>query len=178
MSSTFPQGQDDTPSDAVPPAPAPEYGAPQGAYPPPPAPGYGAPQGAYPPPAYGPPQGGYPAPTYSTAPPLNDSDQRLWSVLSHLGPFIVGFLAPLIIWLVFRGRGALVEDQSKESLNFQITCYIASAALTVIGIITIGIGFLLFIPFGIAYVVFAILAAVRSGSGEFYRYPWTIRLVK
>ena len=164
MSSTFPQGQDDTPSDAVPPAPAPGYGAPQGAYPPPPA--------------YGPPQGGYPAQAYSTAPPLTDSDQRLWSVLSHLGPFILGFLAPLIIWLVFRGRGALVEDQAKESLNFQITVYIVGAALTVITIITIGIGGLLFIPFGIAYVVFAILAAVRSGSGEFYRYPWTIRLVK
>jgi hypothetical protein len=49
--------------------------------------------------------------------------------------------------------------------------------LSIIGIVTLGLGFLLFIPFGIAVVVFMIIAAVAANKGDMYTYPLTIKFV-
>ena len=95
----------------VPPTPPPSYQAPTGGYQAPP-PGYQAP-----PPAYG---------TAPTGAPLSDSDQRMWATIAHIGPVIASFVAPLVISLVFKGRGQFVEEQAKEALNFQITVAIAA----------------------------------------------------
>jgi uncharacterized Tic20 family protein len=140
----------------VPPAPA-------AGYPPPSAPQYGAAPGGYPPPAYG------------AGAPLSDADQRLWAVLSHIGGVFVSFLVPLIVWLVFRARGAFVEDQAKEALNFQITVVIAYLVGGVLSII--GIGLLILLATWALTIIFAILAAVKSSSGERYRYPVNIRFI-
>jgi uncharacterized Tic20 family protein len=185
-SSAEPTGAYPPPSGAYPPPPGPTGGypppppAPNGAYPPP-AGAYlpPGPADGYPPPGYGqgPTPGGYP-PAYGPGAPLTPSDQRLWSVLGHLGPLVVWFLAPLVIWLVFRGRGAFLEDHAKESLNFQITVAIAGLALGVVSVVTLGIGALLYFPFGVVVLVFMIIAAVKASQGEAYRYPLTLRLVK
>lgn len=87
----------------------------------------------------------------------------------------VSFLVPLIVWLVFRSRGAYLEDQSKEALNFQITLFIGYA----IGFVTfiIGIG-LIIVPLVYLFgFVMAIIAAVAAAKGEPYRYPLTLRLI-
>lgn len=172
MTANTPENTDEPTPGAVPPPP------PGDAVPSPPAPGYGPPQGAYPPPAYGAPQGAYPPPAYGVGAPLSDSDQRMWAVLSHIGTLLFEFLAPLVIWLVFKGRGAFSEDQAKESLNFQITAAIGAAALGIFTVITLGFGVFLYFPFGIAFVVFVVIAAVKAGQGVAYRYPLTIRFIK
>jgi uncharacterized Tic20 family protein len=100
----------------------------------------------------------------------------MWAIFSHVGAILFSFVAPLIIWLVFKGRGALVEDQSKEALNWSITIAIAYVAGTVLSVI--GIGFLIWAVAGIAALVFGILAAVAASSGQFYRYPVALRLIK
>ncbi|RYV52643.1 DUF4870 domain-containing protein [Pengzhenrongella frigida] len=109
---------------------------------------------------------------------MSPSDQRTWAVVAHLGTLIASILTPLIIWLVFKGRGAFLEDQAKESLNFQITATIAAIVLSIVGVITFGIGFFLFLPFGLAWLVFIIIAAVQSSQGVLYRYPLTYRFIK
>lgn len=154
------------PSGAVPPPPAAGYGQP-GAVPPPPAPGYGAPQGGYPPAGYGAPGVGA---------PLSDSDQRMWAIFAHVGGILTYFVAPLVIYLVFKGRGQFVEDQSKEALNWHITLLLAY----VVGFITsfFGIGFVLLFVAGLAQLIFGILAAVAASSNQYYRYPVALRLIK
>lgn len=151
--------------------------------PPPPAPsGYTAP--APPPPAAGgyagaPPQGGYAGASAYSAPaaPLSDSDQRMWATLAHIGPIVVWFVAPLVIWLIFKDRGRFVEEQAKEALNFQIMLVIASVAITIISAITLGIGSFLYLAFIVA-LVFMIMAAIAANKGEAYRYPVNLRLIK
>ena len=149
----------------------------------------GAAPGGYPPPGYGPagyaqpgPHGGYPPPATMVGAPLSPSDQRLWSVLSHLLTLFVGFIAPLVIWLALRGRGAFSEDHSKESLNFQITMTLAAIVMLVGTVVTLGLGALVFVPLlGILVVVvlvFVIVAAVQAGQGQPYRYPLTYRFIK
>lgn len=162
--------------------------APEGAVPPPPASGGAVPPpaGAVPPPAYNAPPAGYNAPPpgyaappagYAGAPaPLSDSDQRMWAMLSHLGGILFSFVAPLVIWLVFKDRGRFVDEQAKEALNFQITLIIA----WVVAFITmfIIIGFILMPIIGLAALIFGILAAIAANKGEAYRYPFALRLVK
>jgi len=124
-----------------------------------------APQPPLPPQSWGPP------------PPLRPDEERTWAVLGHLLPLVgLGFLAPLVIWLVFRGRGPYLEDQAKESLNFQLTLLIIYA----IGFITIFIlvGFVILAAAGIFQLVMAIVAAIAASKYQWYRYPLTIRFVK
>jgi len=146
------------PTDGVPPVPP---------VPPPPAPQYGAG-----------PQYGAAAPQYVAGPPapMSDSDQRLWATLAHIGPIIIGFVAPLVIWLVYRERGQYVEDQSKEALNFQITLTIAAA---VSGLLIFAIIGLVLLPIvAIGGLVLMIMAAIAANKGQAYRYPVSLRLVK
>jgi len=124
-------------------------------------------------PAYGTPQ---PQPGQSPyqGPP---SDERMWTVLAQVGPFLLSFIAPLVIWLVLKDRSRFVDQEAKESLNFQITMAIAQVAAAIITAITFGIGGIVYLVF-IAAIVFMILAAVANGKGAPYRYPVNIRFIK
>lgn len=171
--STESPDQPQQPGGPTPPPPPPSGGQPGPGTPPPPPPGPGGYQqpGGYqaaPPPAYGAP---------GAAQPLSDSDQRMWAMLAHLGGIIFSFLAPLVIWLVFRERGRFVDEQAKEALNFQITLVIAAIGISIISVITLGLGAFLYLAFLVA-LVFMILAGVAANRGEAYRYPVNIRLIK
>ncbi len=175
------------PSFGAPPPPAPSYEPPPAppAYPAAP-PTYGTPPAA--PPTYGtpptaPPTGAVPyaappgAPSYATAPGgVSPSDERMWAIFAHLGPFIIGFLAPLIIFLVYKDRSEYIRDQSAEALNWQITLTIAAVVGFVLIIVLVG--FVILLAVSVAGIVFGILAAIAANRGERYRYPWALRLVK
>ena len=164
-------------------APTPDPAA-SSSYPPP---GYTDPsyqqgyqQQGYQQPGYGQPpygaQPGYGQPAYGAALPLSPSDERMWATLAHVGPILVGFLAPLIIWLVFRERSRFVDDQGKEALNFQISLTVAY----VVGVITIPIiiGIFILLAAWILAIVFGIQGAIVAGRGEPYRYPFNWRVIK
>ncbi|WP_454051554.1 DUF4870 domain-containing protein [Cellulomonas sp. Marseille-Q8402] len=119
-----------------------------------------------------------PQPPAAAQPPLRPDEERTWSLLAHLGGILFSVIAPLVIWLVFKGRGPFLDHHAKEALNFQITVLIAYVAAWILTTVTFGL--LFFLPFvvGIVGLVFAILAAVAANKGEWYRYPLTLRLVK
>ena len=109
-------------------------------------------------------------------------DERTWGMLCHLIAFsgvVVPFgslIGPLVIWLIKKDEMPFVDDQGKESLNFQITMLIAviiSAILTVVVI-----GFLLLAVLGIFWLVVVIMAAIKANDGVAYRYPYAIRFLK
>jgi uncharacterized Tic20 family protein len=170
-----------TPAEPTPP-PAPSYGSPPPASPPPappppppPAPSYGTPA----PPASAPVGGPPPAASgYSTAPArgLSDTDRRMWAMLAQLGGIIISFVAPLIVYVIYKDQDEFVKDQSKEGLNFQITVLIGYVIASVLS--AVGIGLLLYPLIWVANVVFCIIAGMAANRGERYRYPFTLRLVK
>ena len=61
-----------------------------------------------------------PRPAPQPAAPLTEAEDRQWASFAHLGG-ILSFLPSLIIWLVFKDRGAFTNVEAKEALNFQIT---------------------------------------------------------
>jgi uncharacterized Tic20 family protein len=113
---------------------------------------------------------------------MPESQERNLGMACHLvalAGFVIPFgniIGPLILWLVKKEESEFVDDQGKESLNFQIsiTIYLCVAALLVI----IVIGIPLLIGLGIFSLVMIVVAAVKASSGEKYRYPLTLRLVK
>lgn len=108
--------------------------------------------------------------------PMTPADEKLWATLAHAGSILLGFVAPLVVWLIYKDRSAFVADQAKESLNFQIVMTIG----IVIGYITtlIFIGYLIIPVVGIANLIFCIMAAMAANRGETYRYPFNWRIVK
>ncbi|WP_163717308.1 DUF4870 domain-containing protein [Mangrovibacterium lignilyticum] len=113
---------------------------------------------------------------------IDNPDERTWGMLCHLSALagaIIPFgniIGPIIVYSVKRGEYDFVEDQGKESLNFQITM---TLALIVSGILVILlVGFLLLALVGLFALVFTLIGAIKAGQGEFYRYPITYRFLK
>ena len=109
-----------------------------------------------------------------------NSDEATLGLVMHLLPLtaifavklpFVGIIAPLVLWLVKRDKSPYLDAVGKEVLNFQINIGIAVA----IGLLLCLVPGILI---GIAGLVLVIIAAVKTNNGEFYRFPWIIRLIK
>ncbi|SDS08681.1 hypothetical protein SAMN04489860_0764 [Paraoerskovia marina] len=117
-----------------------------------------------------------PPPPASAPQPLSDSDTRQWAGLSHLLGGILGFLAPLVIWLVFRERSAYVAEESKKALNFQLLALIVYVVAAVLPL-----GFLgTLVTFGVwvVSVVFGIINYQKVQRAEATEYPVTVSWVR
>jgi uncharacterized Tic20 family protein len=127
------------------------------------------------------------------------SDERSWAMLCHLAVFAAGIIpfghifGPLIVWLIKRDEFPLVNDQGKESLNFQISLSIYSIILVVVIVVSV-LGFAAgdresemlimaifaggaLVIIGLMAFLFVIIASIKSYQGERYRYPLTIHFI-
>jgi uncharacterized Tic20 family protein len=105
-------------------------------------------------------------------------DDRTIAMLTHLSGIVLGFIVPLVVWLMHKDRadkGYLV-DQSREALNFQITLLMGYVVGIILSVILVGalLNFLIWI----ACIIFSVIAALAANKGEVYRYAFAIRLVK
>jgi len=110
------------------------------------------------------------------------SEARTWGIFCHLSS-LSGFigmpfgsiLGPLICWLVKKDEFEFVNDQGKESLNFQINIFLWFVVSVVLCFVLIGV---ILIPLVIILkIVFVIIASVKASNGEYYRYPCIIRFI-
>ncbi|HKJ45597.1 MAG TPA: DUF4870 domain-containing protein [Balneolales bacterium] len=108
--------------------------------------------------------------------------ERQWAMLCHLGAlsgFIIPFgniIVPAAIWVLKRDESALIDEQGKESLNFQISLMIYYIIAGILVIVIVGI--ILLILLVIFQVVYIIKASIKVDEGESFRYPYTIRFFK
>lgn len=113
---------------------------------------------------------------FSPGPPTKDA--LTMAMLCHLLGGLLGIIGALIMWLVKKDDHPFIDDQGKESVNFQLTNLIAQ----VVGFILViaSCGFLFFIPLVIyvGQLVLAIMGAMKANQGEWYRYPINIRFIK
>jgi uncharacterized protein len=106
------------------------------------------------------------------------NDDRVLGLLSHLLAIIpgIGILGPLVIYLLKRGQSSFVEENAKESLNFQITVILA---FIISGILmVVWIGYILMAILGVTELVLVIIATIRASENKIYRYPFNLRLIK
>lgn len=123
-----------------------------------------------------------------------DLTERNWAMACHLSAFLAltalplgNVLGPLIVWLLRRDQYPLVDEQGKESLNFQISMSIyAVAGLTLAGIMLVTIVFIplslltlmLLGALGVIDIVLVVMASINVSNGQPYQYPFTIRFLK
>lgn len=109
------------------------------------------------------------------------NEDKTWGMACHLAALaglVIPFgnvVGPLVVWLMKKNESAFVDDQGKESLNFQISAsiYMLVAALSMFVLI----GFILLPVVALATLIMTIVGAIRANNGEQYRYPLTIRFV-
>lgn len=111
------------------------------------------------------------------------SDEHTFGMLCHLSallgyplPGLGALIGPLLVWLWKRDSSSFVDDQGKESLNFQITMLLAFIVSIFLALVLIGFLFLWLIP--IVDLIFIIVASIKAANGERYRYPFCLRLIK
>jgi uncharacterized protein len=121
-----------------------------------------------------PPVGGDPYAS-PTPQPMSPDDEKLWSILVHIGGIVFGFIAPLIGYLALKDRGPFVREHTAAALNFQLTMLIGYLIGAVTVVLLIGIFILLAV--WVLTLVFGILAAVAANQGRYYTYPLSIRFV-
>jgi uncharacterized Tic20 family protein len=143
-----------------------------------------------PPPAPAPATYGTPAPAPVAHQPMLESDARLWAMLLHilaavalvLSAGTIAFVVPLVIWLIYRERSALVDHHGKANLNLQLTMLLVLIGGTILGFATLGIGFIVTGPLMLAYGLYAliisIVAGVKANGGEYYKIPVIIPFIR
>ena len=198
MSDTTPR-PDETPGDPTAPAqpadvevtefvPVAESATPP---PPPPPPAYEQPQYAQQPPPYAQPQLPPPAfagatPGTAVAPPnpMSPSEERTTGMAAHgvalaatvLSGGFLGFVAALVMYLIFQDRGPFVRYNTANALNVQIIVGIVMIVSIPLMFVLIG-----FLSFGAAWlfaVIVHIIGMVKANNGEWWAPPLTPQFVK
>ena len=111
--------------------------------------------------------------------PLFGMTERTYLMLMHLSQFaiwffpFVGIIIPVLMWTINKDNNVEVDRHGKNILNFSISYAIYSLA-SIILIITIPLFIVLFALFAVA----VIIASVKASNGEYWKYPFTIQLIK
>jgi uncharacterized Tic20 family protein len=142
-------------------------------------------------------------PQTSQPQPLSPSDERTWAMLAHLSVLInlvtgiLGPVAALAIYLVYKDRSRYVAFQSMQSFIMQLIAWVGGSALigivwAVTGALSAIIIGLLCIPFALLFtiglailplgaIVYGVIGAIQTSQGQDFRYwlvaDWTDSLL-
>lgn len=123
--------------------------------------------------------------------PLSPADERAWAMIAHLSILanlvsgILGPIAALVIFLVYKDRSRYVAYHSLQALLFQLIWWVGGGALVgivwavtgvlsavLIGLLCLPLACLIsFLP--IAAVVYGLVGGIQCSQGQDFRY-WLI----
>ena len=117
-------------------------------------------------------------------------DEKNWGVIAHLSALVIfvgipSFLGPLVVWIMKKEESPYVASHAREALNFHLSmflyAFLVPVALIVIGVTTLGLGWLVAIPVLVVVVIYlswqVVKGAIQASGGRLFRYPMTIRFV-
>ncbi len=107
--------------------------------------------------------------------PESSKEARNMAMLCHLLG-IVGFFAPLVIWLSEKDKHKFVSEHGRAAMNYQISVMIYYLVCWPLCLVVIGVFLLAVLT--IMHVVFVIIGAVRASRGKLWRYPIAIPFLK
>jgi hypothetical protein len=114
----------------------------------------------------------------NSQPKLSKVEEQNFTSLGNILGILIGFISPLIFWLMYKDRSKFVDANMKSALNFQLTMIVAWIAATILSAVTFGILTFLYFVIGVLILIFCILAFVKTRNGENYTYPLSIPFVK
>ncbi len=115
---------------------------------------------------------------------VSPAEERTMGTLAHAIPLVamvisaglLGFVASLVLYVIYKDRGPFARENAANSLNIQITTGIVLLVSLPLMLVLIG-----FLTFGIAIVVAFVLhliGALKANRGEWWRPPLTLRFVR
>ncbi|MFC4902690.1 DUF4870 domain-containing protein [Kocuria oceani] len=129
---------------------------------------------------YGP---GGPAPQYRA-----QGDDRTIAILTHLSGLVgalisvgwLGFVGPLVVWLVHKDRNAFLRATAAGSFNFNLSMWLLNAAAWVclFTVILFPVAIVLWLVAAVLLVVCHVLAVLKANKGEVYRYPLQLPVLR
>lgn len=105
-----------------------------------------------------------------------NESERSTALWTHVGAIFLGWLLPLIMFLVKKDESPFVRENARQSLNFQLTLIIAYFVSGLLMFVVVG--YFLYLAVWICSIIFQIIAAVAANKGECYKIPMTIPFVK
>jgi uncharacterized Tic20 family protein len=108
--------------------------------------------------------------------------ERNWAMFCHLAAFsgfffpFGGIIGPLVCWLTKKDESAWVYVNGRDSLNFQLSMLLYMVLAGPLCFIIIGfpiLGMLITLK-----IVCVIIASVRAGKGETFKYPLAIPFIQ
>ncbi|MFD0684975.1 DUF1707 and DUF4870 domain-containing protein [Actinomadura fibrosa] len=94
-------------------------------------------------------------------------EDRILGAAAHALAVPTLFVGPLVLMLVGGKRSEYIRRQALEAVNFQVT-------LLLVTIVTFGVGGMVY---AVAWIL-SVIAALFALTGQSFRYPWILRLVK
>src|SRR4051794_16816119 len=115
---------------------------------------------------------------------ISPAEERTMGTLAHAIPLVamvvsagfLGFVASLVLYVMYKDRGPFARENAANSLNIQITTGIVLLVSLPLMLVLVG-----FVTWGLALVfafVLHLLGALRANRGEWWRPPLTLRLVR
>jgi len=113
-----------------------------------------------------------------TADPELASDERL-AMVCYLGVPFLGFLVPLVIYIIQGRRSGFVRGQAAQALNLSITALLYTVCVLIVGSIlaldSISTALLIGVPLvaalWITTLVYVVRAGAAAGHGGYFRIP-------
>lgn len=109
-------------------------------------------------------------------------DENTWAMLIHLSQFcgyalpILGWIVPLILWLVKKDLSSYIDAHGKIVMNWIMSQFIYHVISGLLWLVIIGIPLTLALI--IVGVVFPIIGALKATEGECWAYPMSIAFLK
>jgi uncharacterized protein len=108
-------------------------------------------------------------------------DEKLWGMMCHFGGLLglymgMGFVPPLVIYLLMKDKSPFVASHAKEALNFQLTFLVFGAICLFFFWLLFPI--LLLMAASLLILVAGIVGGIKANQGEFMALPLTFRLIK
>lgn len=109
------------------------------------------------------------------------------ALIAHLSTLVamvvsagwLSFVGPLVVWLLYKDKSAFVRESAAGAFNFNVGLWVMSLVgwIFILTLIGIPIGIVLLAISAVAQIVCHILGAMRASKGEFYRYPFQLRIL-
>ena len=119
-----------------------------------------------------------------TSAPLSPDQERTWATVTHviagaamiLSAGTLGFVAALVIYLVYKDKGPFVRQHAADAVNIQLNALLWAIVGIILALVLIGFAILFVIPF--VATVLHVIGAIKAYNGEQHWSPLTIRFVK
>jgi len=114
---------------------------------------------------------------------LTPDQERTWATVTHavagaamiLSAGTLGFVAALVIYLVYKDKGPFVRQHAADAVNIQLNALLWAIVGFILALVLVGFVILAVVP--IVATVLHVIGAIKAYNGEVHWSPMTIRFV-